>query len=88
MAEASAYASARLAELEARARLVQELEGKADNLRFRPFGMPSIFQSGTPTAGLANLLDLLLGGTIANFRVLAMGVYPYITASITLQMLP
>jgi hypothetical protein len=32
MVEASAYASARLAELEARARLVQELEGKAGKL--------------------------------------------------------
>ncbi len=46
-----------------------------------------LLQSGTATAGLANLLDLLSGGAIANFSVLAMGVYPYITASIILQLL-
>ncbi|MER3459025.1 MAG: preprotein translocase subunit SecY [Chloroflexota bacterium] len=33
------------------------------------------------------LLDLLSGGAVANFSVLAMGVYPYITASIILQLL-
>jgi len=32
-------------------------------------------------------LDLLSGGTVANFSVLAMGVYPYITAQIILQLL-
>jgi preprotein translocase subunit SecY len=45
-----------------------------------------LLQSGTPTAGLANLLDLLSDRAIANFSVLAMGIYPYITASIILQM--
>ena len=34
-----------------------------------------------------NLLDLLSGGTVSNFSVLAMGVYPYITAQIILQLL-
>jgi preprotein translocase subunit SecY len=29
---------------------------------------------------LFSLLDLLSGGTVSNFSVLAMGVYPYITA--------
>jgi preprotein translocase subunit SecY len=33
------------------------------------------------------LLDLLSGGTVSNFSVLAMGVYPYITAQIILQLL-
>ena len=34
-----------------------------------------------------NLLDLLSGGTVSNFSVLVMGVYPYITAQIILQLL-
>jgi preprotein translocase subunit SecY len=36
---------------------------------------------------LFNLLDLLSGGTVSNFSVLAMGVYPYITAQIILQLI-
>lgn len=36
---------------------------------------------------LVNLLDLLSGGTVSTFSVLAMGVYPYITAQIILQLL-
>ena len=32
-------------------------------------------------------LDLLSGGTISHFSLLAMGVYPYITAQIILQLL-
>jgi preprotein translocase subunit SecY len=36
---------------------------------------------------LFNLLDLLSGGTVSHFSVLAMGVYPYITAQIILQLL-
>ncbi len=36
---------------------------------------------------LLGLLDLLSGGTVSNFSVLAMGVYPYITAQIILQLL-
>lgn len=43
---------------------------------------------GTGARGaFVNLLDLLSGGTVANFSVLAMGVYPYITAQIILQIL-
>ncbi len=34
---------------------------------------------------LFGLLDLLSGGTVSTFSVLAMGVYPYITAQIILQ---
>jgi len=36
---------------------------------------------------LVNLLDLLSGGTVSKFSVMAMGVYPYITAQIILQLL-
>jgi preprotein translocase subunit SecY len=36
---------------------------------------------------LFGLLDLLSGGTVSNFSVLAMGVYPYITGQIILQIL-
>jgi preprotein translocase subunit SecY len=37
--------------------------------------------------GILGFLNLLSGGTIANFSILAMGVYPYITAQIILQLL-
>ena len=44
--------------------------------------------SGGGAAGtLLGLMDLLSGGTVSNFSVLAMGVYPYITAQIILQLL-
>jgi len=33
------------------------------------------------------ILDMLSGGTVSNFSVLAMGVYPYITSQIILQLL-
>ncbi|NTU75460.1 MAG: preprotein translocase subunit SecY [Anaerolineaceae bacterium] len=36
---------------------------------------------------LISLLDLLSGGTVSSFSILAMGVYPYITAQIILQLL-
>ncbi len=36
---------------------------------------------------LLGLLDMLSGGAMATFSVMAMGVYPYITASIILQLL-
>jgi len=43
---------------------------------------------GTTAAGqLYIILDLLSGGAIANFSIMAMGVYPYVTASIILQLL-
>src|SRR5512136_3490705 len=38
-------------------------------------------------ATLFNMLDLLSGGTVSRFSVLAMGVYPYITAQIILQVI-
>lgn len=36
---------------------------------------------------LLGLLDMFSGGAMANFSVIAMGVYPYITASIVMQLL-
>ena len=47
----------------------------------------SISEMGGVGASLFNLLDLLSGGTISNFSILAMGVYPYITAQIIIQLL-
>src|SRR5205823_11911357 len=37
--------------------------------------------------GLFNILNIFSGGTLQNFSVAAMGVYPYITASIIIQLL-
>jgi preprotein translocase subunit SecY len=45
--------------------------------------LTQLFQSNQ----LLGLLDLLSGGAMANFSVMAMGVYPYITASIIIQLL-
>jgi preprotein translocase subunit SecY len=47
----------------------------------------AVLASGDPTGQLINLLDLLSGGTVSRFSLLAMGVYPYITAQIILQLL-
>jgi preprotein translocase subunit SecY len=47
----------------------------------------SVLSSAGGGQTLFNLLDLLSGGTVSNFSVLAMGVYPYITAQIILQLL-
>ncbi len=44
-------------------------------------------QSGTGSGGFLDFLDLLSGGTVSNFSLLSMGVYPYITAQIILQLL-
>jgi preprotein translocase subunit SecY len=38
-------------------------------------------------SGLISVLNLLSGGAVANFSVIANGVYPYITASIIFQLL-
>ena len=46
------------------------------------------FTSGATTGNrFLDVLDLLSGGAVRNFSVMAMGVYPYITASIILQLL-
>ena len=47
----------------------------------------AIMAGGGGSTTFVNLLDLLSGGTVSNFSVLAMGVYPYITAQIILQLL-
>lgn len=47
----------------------------------------SILGQGGSGTTFIGLLDLLSGGTVSNFSVLAMGVYPYITAQIILQLL-
>jgi len=44
-------------------------------------------QSASAAGGFLGFLDLLSGGTVSNFSILAMGVYPYITAQIILQLL-
>ncbi len=49
--------------------------------------MAAIHNAGGATGNLINILDLLSGGTVSRFSVLAMGVYPYITAQIILQLL-
>ncbi|MCS6907422.1 MAG: preprotein translocase subunit SecY [Anaerolineales bacterium] len=46
-----------------------------------------IMAGGTAGGNLVSLLDLLSGGTVSQFSVMAMGVYPYITAQIILQLL-
>jgi preprotein translocase subunit SecY len=49
--------------------------------------LANFFSSATATSQLANLLDLLSGGAVSNFSVLAAGVYPYVTAQLVLQLL-
>jgi preprotein translocase subunit SecY len=46
-----------------------------------------LVNTGGAAGGLINLLDMLSGGAVSNFSILAMGVYPYITAQIILQLL-
>jgi preprotein translocase subunit SecY len=47
--------------------------------------LESVFSSSG--AGFVNVLNLLSGGAVQNFSILANGVYPYITASIIFQLL-
>jgi preprotein translocase subunit SecY len=49
--------------------------------------MAQIMNAGGAAGNLISILDLLSGGTVSRFSVLAMGVYPYITAQIILQLL-
>lgn len=49
--------------------------------------LEQIFTQAGAGATIFGLLDLLSGGTVSTFSVLAMGVYPYITAQIILQVL-
>src|SRR5450756_737464 len=52
-----------------------------------PTVLKSLATAGGAAGNLFNLLDLLSGGTVSHFSVLAMGVYPYITAQIIIQLL-
>ena len=45
------------------------------------------FTSQQTGNAVVDFLDLLSGGAVSNFSVMAMGVYPYITASIIIQLL-
>jgi preprotein translocase subunit SecY len=49
--------------------------------------LKDLMQSGGGSGMFLAFLDLLSGGTISNFSLLAMGVYPYITAQIIIQLL-
>lgn len=44
-------------------------------------------ESSAGSGGFLGFLNLLSGGTISNFSLLSMGVYPYITAQIIIQLL-
>jgi preprotein translocase subunit SecY len=46
----------------------------------------AIISGGGAGGTFVGILDMLSGGTVSNFSVLAMGVYPYITAQIILQL--
>ncbi len=48
-----------------------------------PVALKTIFEQNS----LLGLLNMLSGGAMQNFSVMAMGVYPYITASIIIQLL-
>jgi preprotein translocase subunit SecY len=49
--------------------------------------LQAFFGSQGGSGGFLGFLNLLSGGTISNFSLLSMGVYPYITAQIILQLL-
>ena len=46
-----------------------------------------LFSPDSPTGGLLGMLNLFSGGGMMNFSLVALGVYPYITASIIMQLL-
>jgi preprotein translocase subunit SecY len=46
-----------------------------------------LFTGSGAINNLAGIINLLSGGSVSNFSVLAMGVYPYVTAQIILQLL-
>ncbi len=52
-----------------------------------PDAIREVVSNTSAASSLINLLDLLSGGAMSNFSILAMGVYPYITAQIILQLL-
>jgi preprotein translocase subunit SecY len=52
-----------------------------------PDAVRAILEAGGVSGNFLGILDMLSGGTVSNLSVLAMGVYPYITAQIILQLL-
>jgi len=49
--------------------------------------LQQFLESGNEGSTIVQFLNLLSGGALARFSVMAMGVYPYITASIIIQLL-
>lgn len=49
--------------------------------------LQQLMDPNTPGASFLQVLNLLSGGAVSNFSVIANGVYPYITASIIFQLL-
>ena len=49
--------------------------------------LQQLLTGGSAAGQLLSLLDMLSGGALANFSVLAAGVSPYVTASLVLQLL-
>ena len=52
-----------------------------------PDSIKALLSSGGAAGTLIGILDMLSGGTVSKFSVMAMGVYPYITAQIIIQLL-
>lgn len=48
---------------------------------------PSVFDTGASNGGVLDLMNTFGGGALSNFSILAMGIMPYITASIVTQLL-
>ncbi len=52
-----------------------------------PDSIKALLAQGGAAGTLIGILDMLSGGTVSQFSVMAMGVYPYITAQIIIQLL-
>jgi preprotein translocase subunit SecY len=52
-----------------------------------PTALRNFLETGGDASTIVQFLNLLSGGALVNFSVMAMGVYPYITASIIMQLL-
>ena len=48
-------------------------------------GVKEAIQAMTSSLGFLDLLDIMGGGAFTNFSIFALGVSPYITASIVIQ---
>ncbi|MDP3062502.1 MAG: preprotein translocase subunit SecY [Chloroflexota bacterium] len=49
--------------------------------------LDNLFRGGTATGQLMGFLDVFSGGALRNMSIAALGVYPYITSTIVIQML-